>query len=148
MPYSCFRNLHREVNGWKKKVPYFVRLKGQSIFFSPGLCSVAELPDIQTGEIVKRFTYTLITRDANEVMQMIHSGGDNKYRMPLFLPSELSKEWLSEGLTPERYREILEYEMPSGELEYHPVFTIRSPKPDNKLKYEYWEWEKLLFLGK
>src|SRR5215204_4405248 len=118
---------HREVKGWKKKVPYFVRLKEQSTFFLPGLYSVAELPNVETGEMVKRFTYSLITRDANEVMGMMHNGGDNKYRMPLFLPFELPKEWLNEGLTPEKYKEILNYEMPSEELEHRPVFTIRSP---------------------
>lgn len=70
-------------------------------------------------------------------------------RMPLFLPLEMSKEWLSENLTPERYKEILDFEMPSEELQYHPVFTIRSPKPrpDNKMKNEFWEWEKLPALG-
>src|SRR5215204_1658734 len=67
---------HREVKGWKKKVPYFVRLKKQPIFFLPGLYSVAELPDTQTGEIVKRWTFALITRDANQVMRWIHNGGD------------------------------------------------------------------------
>ena len=140
---------HREVKGWKKKVPYFVRLKDQPIFFLPGLYSVAELPDMQTGEVVKRWTYSLITRNANEVMRMIHNGGENKYRMPLFLPLELSQEWLSETLSPERYAGILNFEMPSEQLEYHPVFTIRSPKtrPDNKMKHEYWEWEKLPVLG-
>ena len=136
---------HREVTGWKKKVPYFVSLSNQTLFFLPGLYSVAELPDPETGELVKRWTYALITRSANEVMRMIHNGGENKYRMPLFLPLALSREWLREDLSPERYKEILEFEMPSDQLEYHPVFTIRStkPRPDNKLKHEYWEWEKL-----
>jgi putative SOS response-associated peptidase YedK len=140
---------HREVKGWKKKVPYFIRLKDQPIFFIPGLYSVADLPDPATGELLKRWTYTLITRDANEVMKMIHNGGDNKYRMPLFLPLEMSKEWLTEDLSIERYKEILDFEMPSDQLEFHPVYTIRSPKtrPDSKLKYEYWEWEKLPALG-
>ena len=140
---------HREVKGWKKKVPYFIRLKGQPVFFIPGLYSVSDLPDPETGELIKRWTYTLITRDANEVMKMIHNGGDNKYRMPLFLPLELSKEWINEGLTPDRYKEILDFELPADQLQYHPVYTIRSPKlrPDNKLKHEYWEWEKLPALG-
>ena len=140
---------HREVKGWKKKIPYFVRLANQTMFFLPGLYSVAELPELETGEVVKRWTYALITRDANEIMRMIHNGGENRYRMPLFLPLELSKEWLSEDLSPARYKEILEFEMPSDQLQYHPVFTIRSPKPrpDNKLKHEFWEWEKLPALG-
>ena len=62
---------HREIRGWKKKVPYFIRLKGQPVFFLPGLYSVADLPDRETGEVVKRWTFTLITRDANDVMKMI-----------------------------------------------------------------------------
>lgn len=140
---------HREVRGWKKKVPYFIRLKDQPMFFLPGLYSVAELPDVETGEVVKRWTYTLITRNANEVMKMIHNGGDNKYRMPLFLPFEMSKEWLNDNLTAERYKEILDFEMPPDQLEYHPVFTIRgkTPRADDKLKNEFWEWEKLPVLG-
>ena len=140
---------HREIRGWKKKVPYFIRLKQQPIFFIAGLYSVAELPDVETGEMIKRSTFTLITRDANEVMKMIHNGGDNKYRMPLFLPLEMSKEWLSEGLTPQRYKEILDFSIPSEELDYHTVYTIRgkTPRADNKLKNEPWEWEKLPALG-
>ena len=72
----------------------------------------------------------MITRDANEVMRMIHNGGDNKYRMALFLLLELSKAWISEELLPGRYKEILEFEMPSDQLQYDPVVTIRSPKAD------------------
>jgi hypothetical protein len=65
--------------------------------------------------------------------------------MPLFLPLELSKEFLEEELSPERYQEILQYEMPAGDMEAITVYTIRSAKdrPDGKAKNEYWEWEKL-----
>jgi len=140
---------HRAIKGWKKKVPYFIRLKGQSLFFIPGLYSVAELPDVSTGEMIKRWTYTLITRNANSVMAQIHNDGDNKGRMPLFLPFETAKQFIREDLTEVDYKKILDYEIPSTELEYWPVYTIRSPKarPDDKPKNEYWEWEKLPPLG-
>jgi putative SOS response-associated peptidase YedK len=140
---------HRAIKGWKKKVPYFIRLKDQPMLFLPGLYSVADLPDLETGEIVKRYTFTLITRFANAVMVNIHNDGDNKSRMPLFLPKYLSDKWLSEELSPEEYKSILDFEMPSEQMIYHPVFTIRSakPRPDDKLKNEYWEWEKLPALG-
>lgn len=140
---------HREIKGWKNKVPYYIRVKGQALFFIPGLYSVAELPDTSTGELIKRFTYTLITRNANDVMKNIHNGGDNKSRMPLFVPLELAKEWLSEELTPERYKAILDFELDSDELEYHPVFTIRgrTPRADNQPKMAAWQWEKLPALG-
>ena len=42
---------HREVQGFKKKVSYFIQLKVQQTFFLPGLYSVAELPDKETGVI-------------------------------------------------------------------------------------------------
>ena len=140
---------HREIKGWKKKVPYYVQLNSQPMFFIPGLYSVVELPDTTTGEIIKRTTFTIITRNANSVMRNIHNGGDNKGRMPLFLPFELSKKWLDDDLSDEAYKHILDFEMPSEELKYHPVFTIRSAKarPDEKAKTEHYEWEKLPVLG-
>jgi putative SOS response-associated peptidase YedK len=64
---------HRAIKGWKKKVPYFIKLKDQAMFFLPGLYSVVELPDTSTGEMIKRWTYTIITRNANSVMEQIHN---------------------------------------------------------------------------
>lgn len=135
---------HREIKGWKNKVPYFVKAKNEQMFFLPGLYSVAELPDHETGEIIKRFSFTMVTRAANTVMRGIHNGGENAGRMPLFLPFEMAKEWLSE-LTEDSYRQILNFEMPNDQLDYWPVFTIRGtkPRPDEKSKNEYFEWPKL-----
>ena len=136
---------HRAIKGWKKKVPYFIRLNNQPLFFLPGLYSVADLPDLDTGEMMKRYTFSLITRNGNDLMKKIHNDGDNRGRMPLFLPLALSKEFLSETLSNERYQEILQYEMPADEMEAITVYTIRSAKerPDGKAKNAYWEWEKL-----
>lgn len=135
---------HREIKGWKNKVPYLVRPKEQQVFFLPGLYSVARLPDKETGEVVNRYTYTLITREANSLMKQIHNGGPNAGRMPLFLPFETAQEWLFE-LTPERYKEILDFELPADQLEYWPVFTIRStkPHPEDKQKNERYDWPGL-----
>lgn len=140
---------HREIAGWKKKVPYFVKPKNERLFFLPGLYSVAELPDKETGELLKRWTFGLITRAANSLMRQIHNGGDNSGRMPLFLPLNLAKAFLSEELTEKDYRAILAYEMPSADLYYHTVNTIRTPKfrEDGKGKHEQWEWEHLPSLG-
>jgi putative SOS response-associated peptidase YedK len=134
---------HREVKGIKNKIPYKIQLKNQRVFFIPGLYSVAELPDRETGEIVKRWTYTLITRPANEVMRVLHNSGDNPFRMPLFLPLDLARDWVEKDLTVEEYRQILSYEMPSEEIDYHTVYTIRSkkPRPDGKTKDEIYEWK-------
>jgi len=136
---------HRKVKSYKNKIPYLIQLKDQEMFFIPGLYSVAELPDKETGEIKKRWTYTMITREANAVMKAIHNDGANLGRMILMLPFELSKKWLNEDLTEEEYREILNFEMPSEELKYKTVWTIRSPKerPDQKAKNEEYIWEGL-----
>jgi len=140
---------HRAIRGWKNKVPYFIRLKQQPLFFLPGLYSVAELPDTDTGELLKRYTYSLITRDANELMMKIHNSGDNKGRMPLFLPKEFALQFLQEELSTEQYQAILNFEMPASEMDYHPVFTIRGPKlrPDQLHKNDFWQWEGLPELG-
>jgi putative SOS response-associated peptidase YedK len=136
---------HRAVKGFKNKIPYFITLKSQAMFFLPGLYSVSEIVDKETGELVKVWSYTLITRNANSVMKQIHNDGDNKWRMPLMLPFELSKQWVEEELSVEQYKAILNFEMPSQELNYIPVYTIRSPKlrPDDKAKNEFYEWENL-----
>jgi putative SOS response-associated peptidase YedK len=140
---------HRGIVGWKNKVPYFITLKDQPMFFLPGLYATADLPDLETGEVVKRYTFTLITRPANLLLKNIHNDGDHRYRMPLFLSLELSKKWIEAELPETEYREIQNYEMPPDNMNYIPVWTIRSPKarPDGKLKTEFWEWKDLPALG-
>ena len=65
--------------------------------------------------------------------------------MPLFLLPNMSKDFLDDDLSLERYQELLAYEMPEDKMMAIPVYTIRSAKerPDGKAKNEYWEWEKL-----
>src|SRR3954462_3059334 len=118
---------HREIKGWKNKVPYFIHIKDRNLFCIPGLYHYPPFPDVETGEI--KGTFTLITRSANSVMKQIHNGGPNEFRMPLFLPKELELKWLQPDLTDEDIQEVLDFEMPSEQLEYWPVFTIRSTKP-------------------
>jgi putative SOS response-associated peptidase YedK len=127
---------HREISGWKNKVPYYVRLKDRPMFCIPGLYHYnTTLPsDPETGEV--RGTFTLITRAANPVMQQIHNSGDNAHRMPLFLTKELELEWLKPDLTDENLATLLSYEMPADQIVFDPVFSIRgrTPRPDGKPK--------------
>jgi putative SOS response-associated peptidase YedK len=78
-------------------------------------------------------------------MQQIHNDGHNAGRMPLFLPQELAQQWLQEDLNSEAYKIILNYELPSEQLNYLPVYTIRTSKkrPDGKLKNEVYKWKGL-----
>ena len=136
---------HREVKGLKKKIPYFIELKEQDTFFLPGLYSVTELPNKETGEVEKRFTFTILTCAANKLMQEIHNGGTNKNRMPLMLPLELSKKWVNEEISAEDYKAILAYEMPVNDMHYKTVYTIRTTeeRPDDKAKNELYDWENV-----
>ena len=81
----------------------------------------------------------------SSVMKQIHNDGENRGRMLLLLPFELSKKWVEDDLSDDQYRAILNFEMPSDELDYVPVFSIRTSKlrPDGKAKNEYYEWENL-----
>ena len=138
---------HRHINGWKKKVPYYIKLKDRSLFCIPGLYNYSPLPNPETGEVIG--TYVLITRAANSVMKMIHNNGDNAFRMPLFLPKELELKWLQPELSDEQLQEILDFEMPSEELEYWTTDSIRTNKPreDGKGKIEPFHWANLPQLG-
>lgn len=133
---------HRGITSWKKKLPYHVAPVGQPLFFLPGLYSVYNTVDKETGEVMANYTFTLFTRNANSLMCSIHNSGDNPFRMPLFLPFEVSKEFISPDLSTERYQEILNFEIPSEDLNYYPVFTIRSaqPHPLGLRKHERYDW--------
>jgi putative SOS response-associated peptidase YedK len=140
---------HREILGWKNKVPYHVKLKGRSMICIPGLYHYNTfLPsDPETGEV--RGMFVLLTRPANELMRQIHNSGDNAFRMPLLLTMEMEKQWLDPALTDEQMAAIIQYEMPSDQLEYKTVFSIRgrTPRPDNKPKNEFFEFANLPPLG-
>ena len=135
---------HREVKGIKNKIPYLVKVKGRNLFCIPGLYHYSPVPDVETGEV--RGTFTMLTRGANSIMKQIHNGGTNAGRMPLFLPTqEMELRWLNHDLSDQDIAEVVAYQIPSSELEYWPVYTIRSPKPrpDEKSKIDPWEWEGL-----
>lgn len=138
---------HREVRGFKNKIPYHVNLKGREQFYLPGLYHYPHKADVETGEITG--TFTVITRPANSLMAQIHNSGDQAFRMPLFLDQERETKWLLPDLSDEEIGEVLDYEMPSEALAYHPVYTIRTTKerPDQKTKVEAYDWPNLPPLG-
>jgi putative SOS response-associated peptidase YedK len=140
---------HRQINGWKNKVPYLIYVQDAPVFYIPGLYQLRDEVDTSTGEIVRSGTYTVITRPANTLMGNIHNSGDNKHRMPLFIPSAIAQQWIDPSLPATGVREILNYEMPSEQLAYKTVYTIRGgkPRPDHKEKNASWEWANLPPLG-
>ncbi len=129
---------HHEA-GFKKKVPYFITLKGEAIFCFAGLYNYSPVPNTETGEVIG--TFSIITRPSNTLMTKIHNGGANSHRMPLILNKDLAKTWLNENLSDEGIAEILKFEFPAAKMEAWPVNSIRTRKPDDetiirKMNYE------------
>jgi putative SOS response-associated peptidase YedK len=140
---------HREIKGWKNKVAYYVRLKDRNMLCIPGLYHFNQIipSDPETGEV--RGMFTMVTRDGNQVMRQIHNSGDNAFRMPLFLPKEMELKWLEPNLSDDDLKSIMNYEMPSDQLNYETVFSIRgkTPRPDGKPKIEAFVFDNLPPLG-
>lgn len=161
---------HRKINGWKNKVPYFVRLANKKRLLIPALYyhlqlnedaiksikaindkymleALAKTINFETGEVIG--TYAMITREANQLMSYIHNDGTNKNRMPLFLQPEQAVNWINPSLTDNDIKEMLSFEIANDELEAWPVFTIRSAnrRPDDKEKFEQYNWPNLPALG-
>ncbi len=138
---------HRRVKGFKNKIPYYVSLKNREMFCLPGLFNYSSIPDKDTGELPG--TFSIITRAANPLMQLIHNDGENKFRMPLFLPKEMEMEWIDPNTPWERILEILSFEIADEELAAWPVYTLNTPKPrpDGLLKNKPFQWQGLPQLG-
>jgi len=143
---------HRHITNWKNKIPYYVRTNHQPQgvqYYIPGMYQIHEGPD-NNGELKKISTFTMITTAANELMYHIHNGGDNPHRMPLFLPLDMAKQWISNQRTLGDVKEILNYKLPADQLAYHTVFTLTGKKqrPDGKAKDEPFDWPGLPPLGR
>lgn len=138
---------HRAIKGWKKKVPYYIAEKDREIFYVPGLYQWHESVD-EDGVVETVGSFGMLTRAANSLMADIHNDGPNKHRMPLFLPPELEKEWLSD-IQEIDMASIVSFEMPEENLIAYPVYTLRGypERPDGKHRYEPFEWNGLPPLG-
>jgi putative SOS response-associated peptidase YedK len=119
---------HRDI-GAKKKLPYFIKLKGEEIFCLAGLYNYSPIPDRETGEMTG--TFTVITREANSLMKTIHNSGPNSGRMPLILDKDRAIKWLDPEITESEIKAIAEYEYPADQLEAWPVNTIRTRRNDD-----------------
>ncbi len=136
---------HRNVKGFKNKIPYHISLKRSSLFYLAGLYSVTNVPDKETGELIERKTFTIVTTAANSIMQQIHNNGVNAGRMPLLLNDHDCVKWIEHDLPREDLEKILSFQMPVADMVWHPVFSIRTAKQreDGKLKNEIFDWPGL-----
>jgi putative SOS response-associated peptidase YedK len=114
----------------KKKQPYFIQIKNQSIFCMAGLYNYYPIQSQNTKAM--QGSFTILTRAANEQMQTIHNSGEHGGRMPLLLTKQLAFKWLQPNLNDVEIANIAAFEMPSNQLEAWPVHTIRTAKADNE----------------
>ncbi|MBE7172838.1 MAG: SOS response-associated peptidase family protein [Williamsia sp.] len=91
--------IHRKVRNWRHKVPYFVHIPDQPVFFLPGLYSVDAAIDVTTGRKVVCCAFTIIGRLADSLVQRLRAGEEKNKPMPLLLPFSLSRHWLDPDLS-------------------------------------------------
>ncbi|PSL18068.1 SOS response associated peptidase (SRAP) [Dyadobacter jiangsuensis] len=139
---------HRAIQGWAKKVPYYIWPKDRKMQFLPGLFQIIETTG-PAGEKRQSASFGMLTRTANELMANIHNDGEFRHRMPLHLTPELESFWVSEHLTDDDLQVVFDYMLPAEALDCHPVFSIRDkkPRPDGKPKFKFWRYENLPPLG-
>ncbi|MBN1861581.1 MAG: SOS response-associated peptidase [Candidatus Thermoplasmatota archaeon] len=75
-----------------RNYPYYIRLKSHEPFAMAGLWDVWK--NLQISKVFQ--TYTVITTRANPLMAQIHN---KKKRMPVILPKERERDWISKSLT-------------------------------------------------
>lgn len=126
----------------KSKFPFYIYAKDRSLFSLGGLYDT--WVDKSSGELFN--TFTIITTQANELCAKIHN---EKKRMPVIVPRDREKEWLSPELTKEDVMSFIS-PFPACEMSAHPVAKfVNSAKEHRNIpaateKAHYPEIENLL----
>ena len=119
----------------KKKYPHFIYLKDKKWFCFAGIHS--EWTDKETGEHIK--TYSILTTAANPMMARIQN---SKERMPVIVPPQHYKKWLSTGLNKNELRSFFD-PYPQKEMEAYTISKLitshsqDSNVPEIKEPYQY-----------
>ncbi len=106
----------------KRKVPYYIRLKGGLYFSFAGLYDTWQDPGG-----ADRPTYTIVTTNANVLVAPVHD------RMPVILRREDEGRWLSGSLlaAPDLHAILAPY--PAGQMEAYPVEgRVNNPAVDEE----------------
>ena len=121
---------HQKVPGRSRKMPWYVRLASGDPLLIPALFNP------------RTETFAILTRDGNELFRAIHNDGANKNRMPLLLPMEEAIQWIDPTRTQEDIRTTTNFEIDSGDLSAHTVYSIRGNaiRPDGKCMNEPYDW--------
>ncbi|RPB21308.1 DUF159-domain-containing protein [Terfezia boudieri ATCC MYA-4762] len=134
----------------KEKIPHYIKRKDGNLMYMAGLWDCVTLPDSDTGQPMRSYTYTIITVPASSQMEFLHD------RMPALLttPEEILT-WLDPATTtwtPELQRLLHPF---LGTLEIYPVpkevgkvgnndksFVLPRNSEENKSNIKNWFAEK------
>jgi len=107
---------HRE----KERIPHFIYMKDEQPMAMAGLYE--NWTDRETGELLR--TCTIITTAASPMMGKIHN---SKKRMPVILARESEKEWIDQGLPPDKALSYLE-PVEDSNLKAHTISKLISKR--------------------
>ncbi|KAF8426958.1 hypothetical protein EV426DRAFT_427201 [Tirmania nivea] len=134
----------------REKIPHYIKQKDGNLVYMAGLWDCVTLPDSDTGQPMRSYTYTIITVSASSQMEFLHD------RMPALLttPEEILT-WLDPTTTtwtPELQRLLRPF---PGILEIYPVpkevgkvgnndksFVLPRGSEENKSNIKNWFGEK------
>jgi putative SOS response-associated peptidase YedK len=130
---------HFQPEGAKKEIayPYYISLPKKSYFFMAGIYQ--PWTDKETGETMD--TFAIVTTTAKSLMDQIHN---KKKRMPTILPDALAWEWMQDGLSEDRIREIAGYQYNSQEMAARTIQKEFRTAPDPQTPYAYRELPALV----
>lgn len=126
----------------KVKYPHLISLKDQEIFSFGGLWQSTSIIN-ENGEKELYETFSIITTDANPLMEKIHN---LKKRMPLILPKEFERKWLNDKLTKEEVEGML-LPYPEEKMQAHTIsklITSRTESPNVAQVLEKFDYPELL----
>jgi putative SOS response-associated peptidase YedK len=112
-------------------IPYRITLKGRpEYFFMAGVSRVWT----NQGRGASALTFAIVTTEANDLMKRIHN---KKQRMPTILPAALAAEWIQDGLSEKRIKEIASFQLPAEQMEAWTVARdfIKTPDPSKEVAY-------------
>jgi putative SOS response-associated peptidase YedK len=111
----------REFHG--RKYPYYIRLKSHDAFAFAGLWETWNHNN--TSE--KIHTFSIITTKANSMMEKIHN---TKKRMPVILPKDLERFWISNSLSQEQMQQLL-IPYDDADMEAHTISRLITARDRN-----------------
>lgn len=122
----------------KNKFPYHISVKSNEIFSFAGLFD--SWTDKETGEEIK--TFSILTCEANPLMASIHN---IKKRMPVILPKELEKDWLTPEMSKEDIKSFFKM-YPEDDMQAYTIsklITSRKESSNVPQVHERFEYEEL-----